>query len=128
MTSTGARPPGGESATPVASNVTATSYTDTGVANGTTYYYTVAAVNSAGVSAPSAEASATPQPTVPSAPLAVTAAGANASVSLAWSAPASNGGAAITGYDVYRGTTAGRRVEPRRWPATSPRPATPTPA
>ena len=52
---------GGESATPVAANVTATSFTDTGLINGTTYYYTVAAVNSAGARQ-SNEANATPTP------------------------------------------------------------------
>jgi hypothetical protein len=41
--------------------VTTTSYTDNAVTRGTTYYYTVKAVNSAGTSAPSAEVSATPQ-------------------------------------------------------------------
>jgi hypothetical protein len=45
----------------IASGVSATSYTDTTAVNGTTYYYVVSAVNSAGESANSAEASATPQ-------------------------------------------------------------------
>ena len=44
----------------VASGVTASSYTDTTVTNGTTYYYVVNAVNSAGTSANSPEDSATP--------------------------------------------------------------------
>jgi fibronectin type 3 domain-containing protein len=43
---------------------TTTSYTDTGVTNGTTYYYVVAAVNGAGQSANSSQVSATPQQTI----------------------------------------------------------------
>ncbi len=39
---------------------TGTSYTDTGLTNGTTYYYVVAAANSAGTSANSSQVSATP--------------------------------------------------------------------
>ena len=39
---------------------TTTSYTDTGVTNGTTYYYVVSAVNTAGQSANSSQVSATP--------------------------------------------------------------------
>jgi hypothetical protein len=46
--------------TTIASNVTGGSYTDTSVTNGTTYYYTVTATNSAGTSANSPESSATP--------------------------------------------------------------------
>jgi hypothetical protein len=44
----------------IATNVTGGSYTDNTVANGTTYYYTVTATNAAGMSANSAEDSATP--------------------------------------------------------------------
>ncbi|HEX3685384.1 MAG TPA: RICIN domain-containing protein [Bryobacteraceae bacterium] len=49
--------PGAEAETPVGTP-TSTTYTDTNVNTGTTYYYTVAAVGSAGTSAPSNEASA----------------------------------------------------------------------
>jgi hypothetical protein len=45
--------------TTIASGVTATSYTNTGLRSGSTYYYVVSAVNSAGESANSNQASAT---------------------------------------------------------------------
>ena len=43
--------------------------------------------------------------TAPSAPQSLTATTGNAQVVLTWSAPASNGGASITGYMVYQGTS-----------------------
>ena len=46
--------------TTVASGVTATSYTNTGLTNGTPYYYVVSAVNSAGEGANSTQVTATP--------------------------------------------------------------------
>ena len=51
---------GGESTTPLASGLTSPAYTDAGLTNGSTYYYKVAGVNSAGVSGLSGEASAQP--------------------------------------------------------------------
>gem|GEM_PF-1065198 len=55
--------PGGESATPIAINLTSTTYTATGLTNTTAYYFTVAAVSAGGVSRPSNEATATPAAT-----------------------------------------------------------------
>ncbi|GMK37672.1 hypothetical protein PCCS19_07260 [Paenibacillus sp. CCS19] len=90
--------------TTVATGVTGTTYTNTGLTNGTTYYYVVSAVNSAGESTNSAQASATPQAivSVPAAPASLTATAGNAQATLAWTA--SNG---ATSYNVKRATTSG---------------------
>jgi subtilase family serine protease len=46
-------------------------------------------------------------PTVPSAPQNLKATAGNAQLTLSWSAPSSNGGFAITNYNIYRGTASG---------------------
>ncbi|RKP53165.1 cellulose 1,4-beta-cellobiosidase [Cohnella endophytica] len=90
--------------TNVATGVTATSYTNTGLTNGTTYYYVVSASNSAGESVNSTQASATPSTavTIPAAPTGLTATAGNAQVALSWTA--SSG---ATSYTVKRATTSG---------------------
>lgn len=84
-----------------AASPTSPSYTDTGLTNGTTYYYVVSAVNSAGESPNSAEAKATPN-APPGAPTGLAATAGNAQVSLTW-----NGTAGATSYNVKRSTTSG---------------------
>ena len=76
------------------------------LANGTTYSVQIRAVNSAGAGNASLTTTATPI-TVPTAPLSVVATPGNASISLNWSAPASNGGATITDYEVEYSSTGG---------------------
>jgi fibronectin type 3 domain-containing protein len=82
--------------------VTATSFADTGVSNGTTYYYVVSASNLGGESANSAEVSATPLPPIPDAPATLTATPGNASVALFWSEAQG-----ADSYTVKRATTSG---------------------
>jgi outer membrane protein assembly factor BamB len=102
---------GNESPTPIVSGLTGTTYADTGLANGTTYYYEVKASNAGGSSGFSAEASATPvaPPTVPGAPALTASSARGKGVVLSWSAPP-NGGSAITSYTLYRSTSAGAEV------------------
>ncbi|MGZ4314754.1 MAG: fibronectin type III domain-containing protein [Gaiellaceae bacterium] len=90
-----------------------TTYTDANLTNGTTYYYKVSARNSVGEGSLSSEASATPTvaATTPSAPRNLTASpGKPRGVALSWQAPSTNGGAPITNYLVYRGTSSGNET------------------
>ncbi len=84
-----------------------TSYTDSGLTNGTTYYYVVSAVNSGGESANSSQLSATPQP--PAAPAAPTNLNASSGprkggVTLKWTQSTTPG---VTKNYIYRRTSAG---------------------
>jgi len=100
---------GGE--TLLASGVASGTYIDKAVTNGTTYYYEVTAVNGVGEGSRSKEVSATPKPTVPGPPRNLTAQTATSrGVTVAWTAPDSNGGDPITGYRLNRGTASGRET------------------
>lgn len=91
--------PGGEGATPYRS-VTGTSFTDTAVINGTTYYYQITAVVGGVETARSAEVYGTPL-APPSAPTGVTATAGGFSVTLNW-----NAAPTAASYQIYRGTSA----------------------
>ena len=78
----------------------------TGLANGTTYYFTVAAVNGVGEGPASAEVQAVPV-TVPGAPAGLTATPGDWPGDLVVDRARVRGGAPITGYNVYQGTSPG---------------------
>ena len=85
--------------------LTGTVVTVTGLVNGTTYYFSVTAVNQVGEGS-AAEAPAIPV-TVPGAPAGLTATPGNGKVTLSWAAPASDGGSPVSGYIIYQGTSPG---------------------
>jgi hypothetical protein len=72
--------------TQLAPGITGTSYVDTAVTNGTTYYYRVAGTNANGEGALSNEVNATPNPAPvpPAAPTNLTATGGSQRVTLNW--------------------------------------------
>ncbi len=80
----------------------ATTYTHTGLLASTQYSYRVGAVNSRGTSVPSDEVTVTTAGiSVPGNPTSLTATAVGASIiNLSWTAPASNGGAEISGYKI----------------------------
>jgi hypothetical protein len=87
--------PGGFTATGSSSPVTVT-----GLTNGVAYTFTVVATNSAGSSESSDPSSPVTPSTVPGAPTDVSATAGNAQAAVSFTAPANNGGAAITSYTV----------------------------
>ena len=79
-------------------SITAQTYTDTGLAANTTYYYTIQATNSGGTSTSNLLSITTPPP----APATLTATAGNTQVQLSWSAAAG-----ATSYIIERGTVTG---------------------
>jgi beta-galactosidase len=79
-------------------NSTAVAFNDTGLANGTTYYYVVSAINAYGESADSMEVGVTPvAPIAPLVPTGLAAQRDDNQVELSW-----NAGAGATSYNVKR--------------------------
>ena len=68
--------------------------------------YTVTVTGTSGSLSHSATVTVSVQ-TVPSAPQNLKATAGDAKVTLSWSAPSSNGGSAITNYNIYKGTASG---------------------
>ena len=88
-------------------SATSASYTDTGLTNGTMYFYVVSALNASGESTNSSPASSipvspAPGSSVPAAPTALSAIAGNQQISLSWTA---SGG--VTSYHVKRAAVSG---------------------
>jgi fibronectin type 3 domain-containing protein len=86
------------------------SFIDTAVTNGSRYVYQVSAVNTPGEGPRSVEVSAQ-RGTAPTAPRNLSASAKPTGITIKWSAPASNGGSAVTAYRIYRGTVSGGEVQ-----------------
>ena len=102
---------GGQTQTGTSSPITVT-----GLTNGDSYTFTVTATNGAGTGPASAPSSAEVPATLPGAPTIGTATAGNARASVTFTAPSSDGGAAITSYTVtaHDSTHPGRVVRLRR--------------
>ncbi len=78
---------------------TATSYTVPGLTNGTSYTFSVAAVNGVGTGSYSSQSSSVTPAGLPGTPSTPTTTAGDTQVTVNWSAPSSNG-SAITGYSI----------------------------
>jgi fibronectin type 3 domain-containing protein len=83
--------------TTIATNLVSVTFTNTGLANGTTYYYVVSAFDQAGQGTNSPAVSAEPLPPLPAIPTGLLAVATNGQINLSWYASAS-----ATGYNIYR--------------------------
>jgi titin len=83
-----------------------TSYMDSGLVNGVTYHYAIAAYNDLGDSPWSNVLNATPAD-VPGIPLNLAAVPGDRTVSLTWETPTLDGGRPILGYRILRGDSGG---------------------
>lgn len=83
-------------------------FTDTGLANDTTYHYRITATNAVGEGPRSAPASARTAgpPGAPAQAKATSGPGAG-QITLSWAAPADDGGSPVLGYRVHRGSPGG---------------------
>ena len=88
------------------SDADTTSFTVTGLTNGTSYQVGIQAVNSVGAGVYRTENDIVPA-THPTAPLNLLALAGGTQVILEWTAPISNGGVAISGYEYQQKTGAG---------------------
>lgn len=89
---------GGEPRT--CSTTGATNCTVTGLTNGQSYTFTVSATNALGTGSASGSSSVVVPLSTPGAPTIDSTTAANGSIIISWSAPASDGGSAITSYTV----------------------------
>jgi hypothetical protein len=95
-----------------------------GLTNGTAYTFTVTATNAMGTGPASLPSNSATPATVPGAPTAVTPTYGDRQASLLWSAPASNGGSAITDYVIEYKLTSASDI-PANWQISAD-PETPT--
>lgn len=88
----------------LASGVMTTTYLDTTISEGVTYYYITSATNASGTSTYSNQASLTTSVTAPAAPSSLTGTEEGDEINLSWTAASGTG--PIT-YTIYRSTTSG---------------------
>ena len=79
---------------------TTASTTVTGLTNGTSYVFRVRAVNANGAGSYTAASSQVTPATVPGTPTSLAGTAGNTTVALTWTAPASDGGSALTDYNI----------------------------
>ena len=85
--------------------VTTTSFSDSGLTNGATYYYRVTSVNAIGEGTASSEVTVSPHTLPPPTPINVTATAGDGQVGLSWTAASD-----ASSYNIYRSTDDGDEV------------------